>query len=209
MAKSVLAPRKRPEFQQDRARRSYDALIEAATELFARDGYDSVGTPEIAAHAGVSVGTFYRYFDDKREVYLEITRNLMATAYKQTLAGLTPDRFVGKARHETIDLTVTLLFESVLDRPGLTRSFLEMSLRDPDVAELRRAYEQLGCDTLATLISAVTTRATVPDPQAYAFVIYSAAMQVVYGLAVALVAPEVGRARARAALVAVIERALF
>ena len=63
-----------PDFRQERSRRSYEALLDAATELFGKHGYDAVGTPEIANRAGVSVGTFYRYFDDKHEVYLEIMR---------------------------------------------------------------------------------------------------------------------------------------
>src|SRR4051812_9266552 len=91
-----------PEFRQERSRRSYEALVEAATELFAKHGYDQVGTPEIANAAGVSTGTFYRYFDDKRELYLEIMRRDLGSAYTETIERLTPEHFVGRARHETI-----------------------------------------------------------------------------------------------------------
>ena len=94
-----------PDFRQERSRRSYQALIDAATELFGKHGYDAVGTPEIAQRAGVSVGTFYRYFDDKHEVYLEIVRRTMVAAYAETIERLTPERFVGRARHETISET--------------------------------------------------------------------------------------------------------
>ncbi len=198
-----------PDFRQDRARRSYQALLDAAEELFATHGYDAVGTPEIAQKAGVSVGTFYRYFEDKHEVYLEITRRTMVAAYNETIDNLTPDRFVGKARHETIDAACRLLFQHVLDRPQLTRSFMEMSLRDTAVAELRRAFEQLACQKLSTLIAAVTTREQVPDPDATAYVIHGAAMQCAYGLAVHLVPVAIDRERARAALAAFIERSLF
>src|SRR3954471_4575684 len=102
----VLRASKEPDFRQDRARRSYLALIEAATQLFGSQGYDAVGTPEIAQHAGVSVGTFYRYFDDKREIYLEVARRTMSEAYPKTIADLGPERFVGRARHETISETL-------------------------------------------------------------------------------------------------------
>jgi len=198
-----------PDFRQDRARRSYQALIDAAAELFATQGYDAVGTPEIAQKAGVSVGTFYRYFEDKHEVYLEIMRRTMVAAYNATLEGLTPERFAGRARHETIGDACRLLFVHVLDRPQLTRSFMEMSLRDTAVAELRRAFEQLACQKLAELIATVTTRVHVPDPEATAYVIHGAAMQCAYGLAVHLVPVAIDRERARAALAAFIERAMF
>ncbi len=198
-----------PEFRQERSRRSYEALLAAAEELFAAHGYDAIGTPEIAAKAGVSVGTFYRYFDDKHEVYLEIMRRMMVAAYKETLERLTPEQFVGRARHETIAEACAILFDHVLSRPQLTRSFMEMSLRDGNVAELRRAFEQLGCQRLSALIEAVTTRDNVPDPEAFAYVLYGAAMQCAYGLAVHLVPPAIDRERARTALTAFIERALF
>jgi AcrR family transcriptional regulator len=198
-----------PDFRQERSRRSYQALLDAAEELFSAQGYDAVGTPEIAEKAGVSVGTFYRYFDDKHEVYLEIMRRTMVAAYNETIERLTPEQFVGRARHETISEACAILFDHVLRRPQLTRSFMEMSLRDPQVAELRRAFEQVAVQRIGALIEAVTPRATVPDPEAFAYVLYGAAMQCAYGLAVQLVPSPIDRDRARAALTAFIERALF
>jgi AcrR family transcriptional regulator len=198
-----------PEFRQERSRRSYEALLTAAEELFAVHGYDAIGTPEIAQKAGVSVGTFYRYFDDKHEVYLEIMRRMMVAAYSETIDRLTPEHFVGRARHETISEACSILFEHVLSRPQLTRSFMEMSLRDTQVAELRRGFEQLGVQRLGSLIEAITPRDNVPDPEAFAYVLYGAAMQCAYGLAVHLVPSSIDRERARAALTAFIERALF
>jgi AcrR family transcriptional regulator len=206
---TVLRATKEPDFRQERARRSYLALIEAATELFSAHGYDGVGTPEIAQRAGVSVGTFYRYFDDKHEIYLEIARRNMVAAYSATIEGLGPERFAGRARHETISETVAVLFEHVLAAPQLHRSFTEMSLRDPAVAELRRAFEIVSLQRLTLLISAIASREIVPDPEATAYVLYGSAMQTAYGLAGHIGPPPVDAARARAALTSFIERTLF
>ncbi len=206
---AVLRATKEPDFHQERSRRSYLALIEAATELFEAQGYDAVGTPEIAQRAGVSVGTFYRYFDDKHEVYLEIARRSFVDAYAQTIEGLTPAKFVGLARHETIESTVTVLFEQVLAQPKLTRSFTEMSLRDPAVAELRHAFEHVAIRRLTDLITAATPRTAVPDPEATAFVLYGSAMQCAHGLAEYVGPSLVTVDRAKKALTAFIERALF
>jgi len=51
------------------ALRNRERILEAAAELFARDGLD-VSLDDIAAHAGVGVGTVYRRFPD-REVLIE------------------------------------------------------------------------------------------------------------------------------------------
>jgi hypothetical protein len=136
-------------------------------------------------------------------------RRDLASAYRDTIERLTPDHFVGKARHETISAGCAVLFDHVLSKPQLTRSFMEMSLRDPDVAELRRAFEHLSVQRLKELIEGITTRASVPDPEAFAYILYGSAMQCAYGLAVHLVPSSMDRSRAHAALTAFIERALF
>jgi AcrR family transcriptional regulator len=206
---TLLRATKEPDFRQERSRRSYLALIEAATELFGAHGYDAIGTPEIAQRAGVSVGTFYRYFDDKKEVYIEVVRRTMTEAYAETIEGLTPARFVGRARHETIAETVAVLFEHVLSRPELSRSFNEMSLRDRDVAALQRAFESVSVQRLTVLIAGIVPRTIVPDPEATAYVLYGSAMQTAYGLAGHTGAPPVDADRAKAALTSFIERTLF
>ncbi len=50
-------------------------IAEAALELFARDGYDSVAVGAIAEHAGVSLRTFYHYFPTKDDVLSPISRD--------------------------------------------------------------------------------------------------------------------------------------
>lgn len=58
--------------QQARSRASRDALLEAAADLFARHGYTGTNTKEIAEAAGVSVGTLYFYFTDKRQILIKM-----------------------------------------------------------------------------------------------------------------------------------------
>ncbi|HEX8106350.1 MAG TPA: TetR/AcrR family transcriptional regulator [Kofleriaceae bacterium] len=205
----VLRPSREPDFHQDRARRSYLALIDAATALFGTHGYDAVGTPEIAQRAGVSVGTFYRYFADKHEIYLEIARRTMVAGYRKTIADLGPERFVGRARHETISETIAILFDHVLSQPELTRSFREMSLRDPQVAEVSRAFEQVAVARITTLITALVGRDVVPDPEATAWVLHSAVVEAAYSLAGHRGPPPITAERARQALTDFIERAVF
>lgn len=205
----LLGPGKEPEFRQERARKSYYALIDAATELFGKLGYDAVGTPEIAEAAGVSVGTFYRYFPDKHAIYIEVARRTMLEAYRESLAGLAPHLFVGRGRHEAITAACRHVIEGVIQRQGLTRSFTEMAMRDPHVAKLRRALERLSVKQMASLIGAVVPRHVAHDPEVTAFVIFTAVMESAYALVRQFEPPRHAPKELIATLATFIERTLF
>lgn len=205
----LLVDQRARTFTQDRARRTYEALVEAAAESFMENGYDATGSPEIAQRAGVAVGTFYRYFDDKKQAFLEVCRRNLALGYHRILERLTPERFGGKARHATITEAIDILLEHVSMYPRMHRVFVEMSLRDEDVSRLRHAFDDASRARLTKLLQLVATRKTVPDPEATAWVIYTAAVEcasAVAGLHGPLV---IDVARAKEALSRVIERALF
>ena len=52
--------------QQKRGIETRNHIVEAARVLFSRDGFNGTNAKEIAAEAGVSVGSFYAYFKDKK-----------------------------------------------------------------------------------------------------------------------------------------------
>jgi len=59
-----------PSRRQARSAKTRQALRQAALDLFATRGYDSVTTDMIAERAGVSPRTFFRYFPTKESVLL-------------------------------------------------------------------------------------------------------------------------------------------
>jgi AcrR family transcriptional regulator len=75
-----LTPRKQP--RQARARRTVEAIVEAAAQVFEREGYARATTDRIAERAGVSIGTLYQYFPNKDAL-------LVALAQQHVDAGVT------------------------------------------------------------------------------------------------------------------------
>ena len=58
--------KKRDSERKERTRRE---LLKAATKVFARNGYHNTLVSDIVAQAGVGQGTFYRHFQNKREIF--------------------------------------------------------------------------------------------------------------------------------------------
>lgn len=58
--------------KQERAQKKRQALLESGRTLFLKNGYAQTTAKDIASHAGVATGTFYRYFNDKRQLLLAI-----------------------------------------------------------------------------------------------------------------------------------------
>ncbi len=74
--KSPFSPRKTP--QQQRSRETYAALVESAARVLARRGFEAFTTNEVAALAGVAIGSLYEYFPTKQVLVAEVVRRTMS-----------------------------------------------------------------------------------------------------------------------------------
>jgi AcrR family transcriptional regulator len=52
-------------------------LIAAGRDVFAQKGYHAATVDDITRAAGVAKGTFYLYFEEKREIYYEVIRGFL------------------------------------------------------------------------------------------------------------------------------------
>ena len=55
--------------KQRRSRETVDAVLGAVVKILKRDGIDAITTNRIATVAGVSIGSVYQYFPDKRAIF--------------------------------------------------------------------------------------------------------------------------------------------
>jgi AcrR family transcriptional regulator len=70
-----------------------ERLVLAAVDLFTEQGYDVTTVTEIAARAGVTKSTFFRYFPGKREILAagqETLSDLLAKGIAEAPAGASP-----------------------------------------------------------------------------------------------------------------------
>jgi AcrR family transcriptional regulator len=59
-----------------RGRRRRQTLLDAAKEVFARDGFANARITDIADTANTAHGSFYTYFDSKEEIFVALLREL-------------------------------------------------------------------------------------------------------------------------------------
>jgi AcrR family transcriptional regulator len=62
---------------QHRSAETRNHILEAATHLFSKNGYEATGVAEICQAAGVSKGAFYHHFPSKQAVFLELLNSYL------------------------------------------------------------------------------------------------------------------------------------
>jgi len=107
---------------ESRTTRKRQAIVEAATAVFLRNGYLGTSMDEIAALATVSKQTVYKQFADKEQLFSDVILRIVHQVDEETQAAVL-------ALGETDDLE--------RDLGQLARRFLG-SLREPRVLQLRR-----------------------------------------------------------------------
>lgn len=72
-----LVPRKRP--TQERSRRTFESILNAAREVLIDVGFESLTCEQIATRAELPIGTIYQYFANKYVVVCELDRQDSST----------------------------------------------------------------------------------------------------------------------------------
>ncbi len=60
------------------------AILAAAREVFAEDGYEAAGVRDVIGRTGLASGTFYNYFPDKEAVFRAVMEDAAARINART-----------------------------------------------------------------------------------------------------------------------------
>jgi AcrR family transcriptional regulator len=71
-----------------RGQQTRQLLLEAAEAVFGEKGYDRASIAEITQRAGVAQGTFYVYFPDKKDIFVELVHSLNDRLRQQVLGAM-------------------------------------------------------------------------------------------------------------------------
>lgn len=125
--------------RQKRAMATKRHIIETAIGLFSQKGYHHTSSNEIARQAGVSIGCFYSYFKDKKQLFLEALNHFD----QQIQAGMETDLRVNAAEKDrNIYGFIRNTIQAHKIFPGFHREVEAMRILDPDIEEASRETEK-------------------------------------------------------------------
>jgi AcrR family transcriptional regulator len=106
--------------KQPRSRQTVEAILDAVVRILKREGFAAITTNHIAEVAGVSIGSLYQYFPDKRAIFVALHGRHVAEI----------DRVIQTALVENASSSLEDLMSAMVD------AFLAAHTRDPELFEL-------------------------------------------------------------------------
>ena len=154
-SKRSTKPRKLP--QQERSRLTVEAILEATTHILTEKGYDKTNTNLIAERAGVSIGSLYQYFPNKKSLIVALREEhsreiaeLLAAKFNH-LFDSPPEIAIPELVKAVIAVhAINPRLHQVLSEeiPYSERSQQQMQKTDEQITELLRAYLERWRDRL-------------------------------------------------------------
>jgi AcrR family transcriptional regulator len=156
--------------KQKRSRERKSRIMEAALELIARKGLNRTSSNEIAEKAGVSIGTFYSYFENKKTLFLEILKDHLDN-FITGIYTLQPDDAI--PLKENIKSHIHKTFTVFNLHPSFHKEALVIKFTDPDVKKLFDEVEQKQLILISTLLIPYCKNRNPRDLQEVSKVIHS------------------------------------
>lgn len=85
------------------------AILDSAHEIFRQKGYFAASVSEITRHCNIAMGTFYQYFTNKNQVFIELN-DLVTNDFMEKSQGLDLE---GLGFEERFELVISLLFDHI------------------------------------------------------------------------------------------------
>jgi AcrR family transcriptional regulator len=148
-------------------------LLEAARQVFERDGYHGTTVSAVVQAAGLSQGAFYLYFADKKGIFAAL-QDEMATLLRRRIYWVTRDEPDARRR---LEAGLRAYFEFYAEYPAYNRRLTIEGLGIDETFEARQTEVQ---QTLATAFEPTLRELGVRATTIAAFALLGMAAQVAY-----------------------------
>jgi AcrR family transcriptional regulator len=127
-------------------------IIDAGLKLFSEKGYHNTNTKEIAAEAGVSIGTFYAYYEDKHNLFMEVLKEYISKI-SGVLSTMPAGDYLQPGRErEFILLLVDTLLEAHNISPSFHQEIEAMVHSDDKVRKIMQAMRENSLELTRSIL---------------------------------------------------------
>ena len=141
-----------PEQMEERAGR----IVASAIELAEEGGFEAVRLRDVAAHAGVALGTLYRRFHSKEDLLIAVLK--LETRDLERRFALRPPK--GADELERVIAFFSLATRGLLRRPNLARALLKAAASgEPDLAQKVASFHDCVGRMVVMSLRGVVSRA--------------------------------------------------
>ena len=123
---------------QKRSIEKKQRIKDAALKLMSEKGYFATSSNEIAREAGVSIGTFYSYFKDKKELYAELVDDIYTAVLTPINLNELPDDL---SIDETVQLYVTAVFRGHEYQTAFQREISSLSKQSDEFRAIEMVHK--------------------------------------------------------------------
>lgn len=123
---------------QKRSIEKKQRIKDAALKLMSEKGYFATSSNEIAREASVSIGTFYSYFKDKKELYAELVDDIYTAVLTPINLNELPDDL---SIEETVQLYVTAVFRGHEYQTAFQREISSLSKQSDEFRAIEMVHK--------------------------------------------------------------------
>ena len=157
---------------QERADEKKSRLLDAGLELFSTVGYHGTNARDIAARAGVATGSFYRYFRDKKALFMAVCLQTETEMGQEIFDMGRKLREKGASERDVLKQLVKAAVAIHHHNAAFHREVQAMQIKDADIAARGREREQRFLNELGAFLKERRTAYAVKDFEAMAELLF-------------------------------------
>ncbi len=125
-----------------KAKQTRDRILSAAKNVFADKGFHHATVHDIVKHAELGYGTFYLYFNDKKDVFYALVAQVESDLYTAANGGIDLNQDYGRGReaYRALRKDLKAVFESFMNNAAVIKFSRELAETDTD---FRRDYSAM------------------------------------------------------------------
>ena len=168
--------------KQERSRETKLSIINAGLKLFSEKGFYKTNSKEIAREAGVSIGSFYMYFTDKKALFREVLVDYHRKI-KNVLETIDIQEFAQTGNMKAfLQYLINTLIEAHTIYPQFHQEVAVMAQSDPDIANIIEHSKRESVEITKAMLSAWKDTLRIKDIDAAAIVVQTSTEELVHTL---------------------------